>query len=341
MIQDDYALLEMMIVDGAAADGVYKPGPYWKVKTKTAYRQIKEYGLVDFRGTSNLIGQSFSDHVFIDVSTSGTLKGRVASLVLNKTPYLSQVFANQVILTRAYWDVYRRNRNLVWSNSFRVKDLLDRYKVNDSINAGCIDTLEIEGITVSAYYLTVLDTHDYLAQHVDYGIGSTLLEIGGGFGAYLHLLVSNYPNLRKFLYLDMAPNLYVGTQYLRSLYGDSVQTYRETRGMHTIKFRDDSDLEIICIAPYQLQTFQGSVDFVHNAHSFVEMPRDAVANYARLSEGILKKGGSITLVSYDPYDQKTINPHDLPGFFRSQFTSTVKETFTQGTSNFHFVGVGG
>ena len=165
-----------------------------------------------------------------------------------------------------------------------------------------------------------------------------MLEIGGGFGTYVHLLATNYPNMRKFLYLDIAPNLYVGTQYLRSIFGDSVRTYRDTRGQQALSFSSDGELEIICIAPYQLEAFAGRVDHIHNAHSFVEMPREVVANYARLSEGILANQGTVSLVSYDRFDDKTINPDDLPTYFTFEFIRSLEPTLTPSRSDYHFVG---
>ena len=84
----------------------------------------------------------------------------------------------------------------------------------------------------------------------------------------------NYPNIRKVLYLDVPPNLYIGTQYLKVFYGDRIRDYRETRSLSTIQFSNDKEIEIIAIAPWQLSQVSAQFDIFHNAHSFVEMPQE-------------------------------------------------------------------
>jgi putative sugar O-methyltransferase len=277
-IADDRELLRLMVSDNAVVEGIYQPGPYWKRRTKAAVRQIDRFGLGDFRGASNAVGLSFTDSVLIDRSMAhASFRGRAAAWAFTHTP-ISRSYGSQTALTRDYWEEFRRYRNANWQRSSRVRDLLDRYRILDSVGFGCLDTIEIDGNEIAAHYLQTLDTHDRLTAHVDYNAKETILEIGGGFGAYVHLLATNYPNMRKFLYLDISPNLYVGTQYLRSLFGKSVRTYRDTRGQTDLRFQGDHELEILCIAPHQLQFFGGKVDLVHNAHSFVEMPREVVAN---------------------------------------------------------------
>ena len=337
-IWDDTQMLNLMIADSLLVESIYQPGPYWKSKTRSAAKQAAKFGIGDFRGASNIVGLSFTDSVLLDLTTTAaTPMGFVAAWLLKSTP-LRRKFDAQVQSTRDYWDKYRLLRNLLWLQSGRVSDLLDRYRVSETVSAGCIDTIEIGGQVISAHYLQLLDTHDRLAQEVDYDAVTSLLEIGGGFGANVHLLISNYPMMRKFLYLDIVPNLYVGTQYLRSIFGDSVRSYRELRGLQAIRFRDDSDLEILCIAPHQLQAYEGKVDLVHNAHSFVEMPRDVVANYAKLSGAILASPGTVTMVSYDGFDVATFDPNELPTFFMCEFTHSMVPKLTPGRFNYQFVG---
>ena len=144
-ISDDPELLKFLVTDSAVAEGIYQPGPYWMDHTEAAVRQIEQLGIGDFRGSSNTIGLSFTDSVFIDVSTTtATTKGKVASWILTATP-LRKKFSQQVQLTRNYWNEYLCYRNLVWSQSERVKALLDRYEVADSVSAGCINAVEVGG----------------------------------------------------------------------------------------------------------------------------------------------------------------------------------------------------
>ena len=80
------------------------------------------------------------------------------------------------------------------------------------------------------------------------------------------------------------------------------------------------------------------MDLVHNANSFVEMPRDVVANYAMLSEAILASPGTITMVSYDRFDDSTIDPNELPTFFTCDFIHSLVPKLTPGRVNHQFVG---
>ena len=39
----------------------------------------------------------------------------------------------------------------------------------------------------------------------------------------VHFLLTNFPNIKKVLYLDVVPNIYVGTEYLKYFYKDQVK----------------------------------------------------------------------------------------------------------------------
>ncbi len=235
-MENDYKLVELMVRDSMSADGIYRPGPYWKAKSESAMRQIKSLGISDFRGASNTIGLSFTDSIILDATLGPvTIKGRIADGVMSLSG-LARVRKAQVRLARGLWDGQLKWKEAHLAGSARVGELLAKYSIKNSTTAGCIDSVEVDGQTVSTHYLQVLDTHDYLASQLDYTSVSSMLEIGGGFGSYTHLLASNYPNLRKFLYLDIPPNLYVGTQYLKSHFSGSVRDYRDLRKKDSIRF---------------------------------------------------------------------------------------------------------
>ena len=52
-----------------------------------------------------------------------------------------------------------------------------------------------------------------------------------------------------------------------------------------------------------------------NAASFVEMPNDVIENYISFIKDSAK---SISLVSYDLYDENTFNPEKLNKFFNNE-----------------------
>ena len=61
-----------------------------------------------------------------------------------------------------------------------------------------------------------------ISKFLDYKTFNSFLEIGGGFGANIDFIITNFPNIKKIIYLDAIPNIYVGTMYLKNKY---VKTY--------------------------------------------------------------------------------------------------------------------
>ena len=152
----------------------------------------------------------------------------------------------------------------------------------------------------------------------------TFLEIGGGFGVNTHLSIELF-KIKKIIYVDISPNLYVATQYLRSFYGNSVIDYKKCKDMKEIKFSSTNKLEIFCIAPHQIKKIRSEIDFFHNANSFIEMPENAVKNYAKEIEEIMSDTGVISLISYGEFDlSNTIHPEKLPRFFKK---SAIKKIY--------------
>lgn len=337
IIKDDPELLELLVGDAKAQDSLYRPGPYWDRKVKIASSQIRKHGLADFRGTSTTVGQSFSDNTILDIrQLSGSPRTRVLRRLLNSSPLRGE-FDQQVRLTSAALSQMRDYRSQAWDHNPRVMELLRKYSLENSVNCGCIDSVRLQGNDVSAHYLQILDAHDQIAAHLDHTRFTSMIEIGGGFGAYVHLLVSNYPSLRKILYVDISPPLYVATQYLRALYGSSVISFRETAHLGKLRFSEDDRLEILCVPPSQLSKFEGTLGLLHNANSFVEMPSEVVANYARLLRPHLGQQGAISLASYHGGDSRSLEPSTLPNFFSGDFLEWEAEGLSAGTKFSYFV----
>lgn len=318
MLRDDPALLALMLQDAARQSELYRPGSYWRRKARNTADQIRRYGIGDFRGASSTIGLSFSDAVYLDVRHD--LRGGARSLLrvlLSRVFPFKTVFDTQVTLTRAHEAQARRLRSLIVGANPRVRNLVERYTVPPSLMGGCLDYAEVNGGRIANFYLKSLHQHDVIAQDLPFGEVESLFEIGGGFGAHVHCLVENYPRLKKILYLDIPPNLYIGTQYLRALYGAAVIDYGQTRASPVIEFSANDELEIIAIAPWQIERLRLSVDVFYNAHSFVEMPAQVVANYARHLAALPGFPRTrVVMLTYTGFDLRTtLDPESLPAFF--------------------------
>ncbi len=207
-----------------------------------------------------------------------------------------------------------------------------------------MDNAKVSGHSYSTHYLTLLERHDNIASRIDVDGARSLFEIGGGFGANVHLILENHRSIRKILYLDIAPHLYVGTQYLKAFYGSAVRDYRTLKVRGTIEFCADDSLEILCVAPWQIERFTSVIDIFVNSCSFVEMPRDIVKNYADKFGALPgSRDAAIALSTYDGFDvSSTLDPNELPKFFAPRkFEHFVAETLVNSArSTLYYVSPG-
>ena len=189
-----------------------------------------------------------------------------------------------------------------------------------SLLGRCQSKVVIDGHDYSIHYLDLLEQHDNIASQIRFNDAHAVFEIGGGFGTNIHLLLENYRNIRKVLYLDIPPNLYVGTQYLKSFYDTAVFDYRDLKHLGSIEFSADDTMEILCIAPWQIERFRGTIDIFMNSHSFVEMPKNVVKNYVDKFSGFSgSKDAAIALTTYDNFDlNTTFHSSELPIFFKDR-----------------------
>lgn len=338
-IIDDYELLMLMIQDSINLEGIYQPGPYWATKTKLAVNEIYKFGLQDFRGMKNGVAHSYGDNPLIDIRGYYNFGIRACFLKICRDIYpINRLFDSQVKLTFNYFQEATDYKNCYLKNNERVKFLLSKYKLNfDTTKGGCLSFGEFNGINISHYYLQLLDTLDNIDTISSILNKKTFFEIGGGFGVNTHLIIELF-KIRKIIYLDIVPNLYVGMQYLKSFYGEKVIDYKISKNMESIYFSDTDELEIFCITPQQIEKIGSRIDLFHNAHSFVEMPENIIGNYAKKVESILSKNGTISLVSYDGFDlNTTINPDKLSNWFTKTATKFIVPTLTPLRSNFHFI----
>lgn len=218
-LQDDADLLRAMMLDDSNQTGTYRAGPFWQQFAADAARQLLQKGVTDFRGSSSSVGFGFTDCVYTDVRTtlgepSKDFFSRAFRKLQRQLPQYREMAAlleRQVQLTRDYETWWRNSKRSVAARNPRTRELLAKYVLPNSTKGGCLDTLSVDGRIISRHYLNLLDQHDRVAAVVDFRNARSVCEIGGGFGVNLHILIENYPNLRKFVYLDIVPNLYVGT----------------------------------------------------------------------------------------------------------------------------------
>lgn len=336
-IPHDKELLDQIMKSGLAAPSIYAPSKYWQEKTVNAIRQLRKSGLEEFRSSNNSAATSFGDNPTLNVInySSTPIKGLLNELIASSYPF-NKIFSKQVQLTRLQFQNHVSALNAYYSLNSRVNELLERYPITfDTTLGGCETIFEWKGLKISHVYLKLLDTLDHMNNAVSLKNIHSIMEIGGGFGVNVDLQLQLFPNIRKVLYVDIAPNLYVGTQYLKSRYGKQVIDFKSTKDLKEIKFKSDDSLEIYCILPMQLEIVKDKFDLFHNAHSFVEMSREAVVNYGNHVKRLLSDNGRVYLVTYDGFDDLTIDPEELKKLLAMSLSSTLVPTLDPERFDYH------
>jgi len=322
-------LLEDLIRDEKKNDRtLYSSGPYWDYKNTRAISEIKKKGLKDFRGLTAGIGTSFSDNQVLDVRNEYNIKGRIIGRIFS-LPLMNVIFNSQLNVTKNYIDAYLQNKAIVYQNDKNVINLLEKFKFENTTEFGCLSSFRYLNKDYSCHYLEMADRVNKLSKSFDFNAIFSFFEIGGGFGANVHFLISNFSNIKKILYLDVVPNIYVGTEYLRKFYKDRVKDYSELKNLNSISFSKNDELEIFCIPPWLIEKVDTNVDHFHNAASFVEMPKKVIKNYVKFIRKF--KTREISLISYDGFDLKTtFHPEELNLFFDNELKIEWKNTLING-----------
>lgn len=312
-------LLLELIKDQENSPTLFKPGPYWSYKCKKAANWILNYGFDDFRGLNSPVGTSYADNVVLDKRNE--LGIGIKSKIANKIyclPLIKNVLDAQIKLTKEHIKARIDNKSHIYRKNEKVKQLLKNYVVKDSVNYGSVANFKINDERHAFLHLDHLHLINLINNKINLNKIDSFFEIGGGFGATIHVLLNNFKNIRKVLYLDVAPNLFIGTEYLRNYFGDSVKDYLELKNKKII-FSNDENLEIHCIAPWQLPDVNSQIDHFHNSCSFAEMTFEIVENYSKYIKKIIKKNGSLSL-NLDKLDiSRYVSNEDIFNIFNLPF----------------------
>ena len=316
-------LLDELIKDEKKINRVlYSAGPYWYYNNKRAIREIKKKGLKNFRGTASEVGKSFTDYLTLDFRNNLNIKGSIVGKIFS-LPYISMIFDGQLNITKKYLNLFIKNQSIIYESSKNVKILMKKYKFENTVDFGAIQLFKYSNKNYSCHYLQMADRIDKLSKSFDYKKIKSFFEIGGGFGANIHFLIQNFPNIKKILYLDVVPNIYIGTSYLKKYFGKKVKDYTNLKNLNKISFTKNDDLEILCITPWLIEKVEVEIDHFHNACSFVEMPKEVIKNYIKFIKKFKTK--EISLISYDNFDTKTtFNPKELNEFFDNKMKISWK-----------------
>jgi putative sugar O-methyltransferase len=320
-IEEDKVLLEKMIDAQKKAPLIYQPGPYWIEKTAVSLKELSIQGIRNFRSMDNNATQSYGDALLLDSTAQyDGAKGFLAGITKKFFPFNKFLLA-QTRLTKWYIQELIKAESYALNSSERALYLVEKYKISEGQLLGEVDRKSlVHGEMRSHHFIYMLDLLDRMIEKIAIADGSTYMEIGGGFGANVFLMAQNFPQIRKYIYIDIAPNLYVGTQFLKANFGKAVKNFSAFESQSAISFSDDTELEIICLLPNQIQYISSEIDIFHNANSFVEMPKEVVQNYALEVKKMMSENGVVLFSSYGNFDKSsTFDPDELCEFFDYRF----------------------
>ena len=289
--------------------------------------KLKKKGLGDFRGISTGIGSSFADNLILDTRNEYNIKGRIIGKIFS-LPILNKIFNDQLKVTQTHINRFINYQAIAYKNNENVQNLIAKYQFKNTTDFGCLQLFEYLNRKYSCIYMEMADRINNLSETFNFKNIKSFFEIGGGFGANIHFLVQNFPNIKKILYLDSVPNIYVGTEYLKHHFGEKVKNYLELKKLDKISFQKNDDLEILCIPPWLIEKVHTEIDHFHNAASFVEMPKIVVNNYVKFIKKFKSK--EISLISYGGFDPKTtFNPEKLNEFFDNKLKVSWKKNLVE------------
>ena len=289
---------------------------YWHRRTNRILDEIKKKGMDNFRGFNSGIGIGYVDHRNVDIRNILGKKEKIVSKAFDLSIFNS-VYSKQVKLTKKYCDSYLNFKRIFYENSPICLNLLNNYKFENTCSWGAVDKINLNGKNISTLYLEMANRIDFINNFINLKNIRSFCEIGSGFGANAHFILSNFKNIKKIICIDIFPTIFVLTEYLRSIFGKNVIDYCQTKNLSEIKFQNNEELEIFCIPNWEADKIRDNIDHLHNAHSFVEMSVDQIKLY---KEKVFKfcKSSSFILYNRD-IEERTLDEEKISELFEVNF----------------------
>ena len=282
-MKNDKQLLELMLADERRQPAIYRPGPYWRKNQSRIVRAVSAQGIEEFR-EKPAIGKGWADTLVLDPADLWPPRSVMSWLkkIIRRAPVVRSLVSEHQHLVRAHYQQSIRHLSAYYELHFGewLRSMRERYALPVTLHGSCQSYVTIDGTTFATRYLDDLMRIYNYSKYMEFGECRAAMEIGGGFGANAHLLLTMHPNIKKYIYLDIPPMIYVATQYLRHFFPDAVVDYRNTRDLDRIAFRDDDSLEILCLCTWQIEKLDTNIDLFWNSCSFSEMTTEIVQNYA-------------------------------------------------------------
>lgn len=308
-LRDDFLLLDKMMMDSRKQKPIYLPGVFWEQSAQSTARRLKKYGICDFRASKKVVpGASFTDAINFDPIWSyhrkflGPIIDSIAdSKIFNifRKVFLDK-YLNEIKRQNSQFQ-YSRNQFLREKHSTWFREVINNYNIPESLVGGCKDIIDICGKKMAFSYFAVICRIFNFYEVFDFKKINSMMIIGGGFGYEAHIFQSLFPNIKNCINIDIPPNLYIATQYLKALIGENVIDYGATAECKPLVIADSSQQRVFTLTPWQIEDLEVEIDLLWNSCSFQEMTTDIVTNYAYYIEKMLRRSTNptINLVMYD------------------------------------------
>lgn len=291
-VADRPGLLRLMLDDLAAAPAAFKPTNYWSVYERRFIPELAERGLADFRRRRKSVLASFgaTDYrprgAYLDLIRSRLFGNRVTQVVPGWKRLLALVsdLFNRDRLSPVGLDMYGCGLPELQETALRLTQLYGQVagaRPVDSIELSCAgnpeDTFEIDGRPYTMRGLYYYLRYAYCCQFADFDTIELLVELGSGMGRQIEVIKKLHPRIRIMAF-DIPPQLYVGEQFLSTVFPDAIIGYETTRTYQVMPELPAGAIAICGTAKFPLLRRQ-RIGLFWNAVSFQEMEPDVVANY--------------------------------------------------------------
>lgn len=289
-VLDDPELLDRMLADQSGAAALWRPTPYWEGYCLRVAQELRRSGLQDFRVNQRIL-KGFGVGGIPQPNLPVRALKRAIWLGLERTPGFAKIVGEYRRLVRsAHGNVVAHH---ISHARMRLREIAEEYPdlaVPAGLgHGGAEDVFVWKGQEVSAAWVLYLDRVAKLYRTIDRAEISSIVEIGGGLGYNVLAHLALNPGLSSVLYVDIAPILYVSTQFLKSIPGLQIVDSRAIgRARPPIEAGKGRPI-VYMAAPWQLPQFDPLFDLFTNMASFQEMEPEVCANYAKHVSGLVGK----------------------------------------------------
>ena len=291
-IPDDIALLDLMMADMEAAPELFRPTNYWFNYQGKFLRELRTEGLDGLRGRKNSGGKRFGGTevcrplAWIPIESVPGLGNRYLRRLLGYGGLAGKLerFMNGRLRIDLEYDLSRESlRRLWWSHTVLSRQQLGARPITDietSLAGNPEDVLEVDGKRYTPSFLSCYLRYAYCSGFVDFDELDLVVELGSGVGSQIEVLKKFHPRLTVVVF-DIAPQLYVCEQYLKTVFPDDVVSYGVTREWDNLEALESGKIHIMGTSSFPaLQSVP--VDLFLSSASLQEMEPDVVANYLKI-----------------------------------------------------------